>query len=70
MDYGVGKGALVASFSYTPAATERTFDVYDTDLVSGDGSYRISLFAKSSETGTWNDNYAFWTSGGNPLYNK
>ena len=60
-DYGVGVGALVASFSSTPAATERTFEVYDTDLVSGDGQYRISLYAKSTETGTWNDNHAFWS---------
>lgn len=64
-DYGLGKGTLVASFSSTPASTQRTFEVYDTDLVSGDGQYRISLFAKSVETGTWNDNHALLASGGN-----
>ena len=44
-DYGVGKGALVASFSFTPANTQRTFEVYDDYLLHGDGVYRISLFA-------------------------
>lgn len=57
-EYGVGKGALVASFSYTPSGTERTFEIYDDYLVQGDGEYRISLFAQS-EGGAWNDNYAF-----------
>ena len=56
--YGHGVGRLVASFSYTPAGTSRTFDVYDTDLVSGEGEYRISLFAQSQDGG-WNDNYGF-----------
>jgi hypothetical protein len=62
-EYGVGKGSLVASFSYTPANTQRTFEIYDTNLVNGDGEYRISLFAKSVETGTWNDNHAFLVGG-------
>lgn len=57
-DYGVGKGALVASFSSTPANTQRTFEVYDDYLVHGDGEYRISLFAKG-EDGSWNDNYYY-----------
>lgn len=61
--YGVGIGVLVAAFSYTPANTQRVFEVYDTHLISGDGEYRISLFAKSVETGTWNDNHAFFASG-------
>lgn len=56
--YGRGVGRLVASFSYTPASTARTFEVYDTDLVSGEGDYRISLYAQS-EDGGWNDNWAF-----------
>ncbi|HPU18196.1 MAG TPA: hypothetical protein PLZ27_05970 [Bacillota bacterium] len=64
-DYGVGKGGLVASFSYTPAATNRTFEIYDTHLVNGDGEYRISLFAKSADTNTWNDNHAFVVGGDN-----
>lgn len=61
-DYGVGKGALVASFSATPANTNRTFEVYDDYLVHGDGDYRISLFAQG-EDGSWNDNYYYIPSG-------
>lgn len=60
--YGVGKGTLIASFSHTPAATKRQFEVYDDFLVHGDGEYRISLFAQS-EDGGWNDNYGFIPSG-------
>ena len=56
--YGRGVGRLVASFSMTPAGTARTFEVYDTDLVNGEGEYRIGLYAQS-EDGGWNDNYAF-----------
>ena len=65
-EYGVGKGALVASFSFTPSGTERTFEIYDDYLVQGDGEYRISLFAQS-ESGAWNDNYAFIPSGSDGL---
>lgn len=61
-DYGVGKGALVASFSATPANTQRTFEVYDDYLVHGDGEYRISLFAQGMD-GSWNDNHGFIPSG-------
>lgn len=61
-DYGVGKGSLVASFSFTPASTQRTFEVYDDYLVHGDGEYRISLFAQG-EDGSWNDNHGFIPSG-------
>lgn len=57
-EYGVGKGALVASFSATPANTQRTFEVYDDYLVNGDGEYRISLFAQGVD-GSWNDNYYY-----------
>ena len=57
-DYGVGKGALVASFSTTPANTQRQFEVYDDYLVHGDGEYRISLFAQGQD-GSWNDNYYY-----------
>ena len=56
--YGRGVGRLVASFSTTPAGTSRTFEVYDDDLVHGEGEYRISLYAQSQDGG-WNDNYAF-----------
>lgn len=57
-DWGVGKGTLVASFSATPANTERTFEVYDEYLTAGDGEYRISLFVQG-EDGSWNDNGGF-----------
>lgn len=57
-EYGVGKGALVASFSATPANTERTFEVYDDYLLNGDGEYRLSLFIQG-EDGSWNDNYPY-----------
>jgi hypothetical protein len=60
--YGVGKGTLVAAFSTTPAGTERTFEVYDEHLLSGDGEYRLSLFAQGAD-GSWNDNYLFIPSG-------
>lgn len=51
--WGVGRGALVASFSQTPANTQRQFDLYDDYLLKGDGTYRISLLAKG-ENGEWN----------------
>ena len=57
-DYGIGKGQLVASFSKTPANTERTFEIYDDYLLQGDGEYRISLFVQG-EDGNWNDNYPY-----------
>lgn len=56
--HGRGVGRLIASFSTTPAGTSRTFEVYDTDLVNGEGEYRISLYAQSQD-GEWNDNCAF-----------
>ncbi len=62
-DWGLGKGTLIASFSQTPAETERSFEVYDDNLVSGDGAYRISLYAQG-EDGNWNDNQSFLTAGG------
>ena len=61
-EWGVGKGVLVASFSATPANTERTFEVYDDFLVHGDGDYRISLFVQGMD-GSWNDNWGFIPSG-------
>ena len=56
--YGVGKGALVAAFSATPANTPRTFEIYDDFLLRGDGCYRITLFAQG-EDGSWNDNHPY-----------
>lgn len=61
-DWGRGKGTLVASFSQTPANTQRTFEVYDDYLVHGDGEYRISLFAQGID-GSWNDNWGFVPNG-------
>ena len=46
-EWGLGKGTLLASFSQTPAHIKRTFEIYDDLLVSGDGEYRISLYAQS-----------------------
>lgn len=65
-EYGVGIGTLVASFSYTPAETERTFEIYNTNLLEGDGLYRLSLFARG-EDGSWNDDVAFYTSEQEPV---
>lgn len=65
-NWGRGVGRLVASFSTTPAGVERTFQVYDDDLVNGDGEYRISLYAQS-EDGGWNDNCAFIPAGSSGL---
>ena len=64
--YGRGVGRLIASFSTTPAGTSRTFEVYDDDLVNGEGEYRISLYAQSQDGG-WNDNHAFIPSGSTGL---
>ena len=64
--YGRGVGRLIAAFSSTPAATSRTFEVYDTDLVSGEGEYRISIYAESDDGG-WNDNHGFLPSGAGGL---
>ena len=64
--YGVDVGTLVASFSYTPAGTQRTFEIYDEFLLQGDGDYRISLFALG-EDGAWNDNHLFLPSGASGL---
>lgn len=61
-DYGLGRGTLIASFSQTPANTQRQFEVYDDFLVHGDGDYRISLYAQG-EDGSWNDNHGFIPAG-------
>ena len=60
--FGRGVGTLVASFSSTPANTSRTFELYDTHLTAGDGTYRISLYAQGAD-GAWNDNSSFIPSG-------
>lgn len=63
-EYGLGRGTLIASFSQTPANTRRQFEIYDDFLLSGDGEYRISLFAQG-EDGSWNDNQGFVPIGNN-----
>ena len=64
--YGRGVGTLVASFSTTPAGTNRTFAIYDSHLTAGDGDYRISLYAQGTD-GSWNDNGSFLPSGSGKL---
>ena len=60
-DWGVGKGTLLLSLdTYTPANTERTLDVYASDVSNIDGDYRISLFA-SVDGVYWNDDTGFLT---------
>lgn len=61
-DWGIGKGALIASFSQTPANTERTFDIYDDFLLSGDGDYTVFLYVQAPD-GSWNDTIGFIPSG-------
>lgn len=48
--YGPGIGALIAAFSSTPAFIERTFEIYDEHLTMGDGDYRISFYAETSDS--------------------
>ena len=60
--WGVGVGELIASFSQTPANTERTFEVYDDFLLHGDGEYRIGLYVQDAD-GVWNDTVGFIPSG-------
>lgn len=61
-NWGVGVGELLASFSQTPAYTERTFEIYDDYLLKGDGDYRISLYVQGVD-GSWNDNQPFVPAG-------
>lgn len=67
--HGIGVGVLVASFSTTPANTNRTFEVYDDYLTSGDGTYRVDLYVQTSD-GTWSnmiswaDAKSLWTTWG------
>lgn len=64
--WGVGVGQLVASFSATPANTDRTFEIYDDYLVNGDGEYRIGLYVRAAD-GSWNDTIPFIPSGSSGL---
>ena len=65
-NWGVGVGQLIASFSATPADTERTFEIYDDYLLNGDGEYRIGLYVQAAD-GSWNDTIAFIPSGSTGL---
>ena len=65
-EWGLGRGTLCASFSQTPANTQRTFEIYDDYLVHGDGDYRISLFVQGMD-GSWNDNQ-YYIPVGNAYY--
>ena len=61
--YGRGIGTLVASMSialpnYYLANTNYPFVVTDQNLASGDGVYRISMYAKNVD-GVWSDAVAF-----------
>lgn len=63
MPYGRGIGNLItnmtiASPNYFPANKEYTFVITDSDLVNGEGEYRISMYAKNQE-GIWSDAVAF-----------
>lgn len=61
-DWGIGIGELVASFSQTPASTDRTFELYDDFLLHGDTDYRIGLYVQAAD-GSWNDTITFLASG-------
>ena len=62
--WGVGMGALIASFSATPTDTQRSFEIYDDYLLQGDGEYRISLYVQAAD-GSWNDTIGFIPGGTN-----
>lgn len=68
--WGKDTGTLIAAFSYTPADTQRTFEIYDTHLTQGDGEYDIYLYAQSVEDGSWNDNCPLLTSNNEPVYDS
>lgn len=61
--YGRGIGDLVMSMSisspnYYSAGTKYSFVITDENLTRGDGTYRISLYAKNVD-GVWSDAVAF-----------
>lgn len=67
--YGRGIGILlmnmsIASPNYYPANTEYTYIITDQNLTSGDGTYRISMYAKNTG-GIWSDTVAFTWDGTN-----
>ena len=63
MPFGRGIGYLVTSMSiaspnYFPANKSYPFVITDSDLISGDGEYRISMYAQNTD-GIWSDAVAF-----------
>lgn len=67
--YGRGIGNLIMQMkiqspNYYPANTNYTFVVNSSNLTSGDGTYRISMYAKNVG-GTWSDAVAFEWDGDN-----
>lgn len=61
--YGRGVGTLITSMSivspnYFPAGKSFSYVIADTDLVFGEGLYRISMYAQNTD-GIWSDAVAF-----------
>lgn len=61
--YGRGVGNLVTEMyivspNYFPANKSYAFVITDTDLVFGEGVYRISMYAQNTD-GIWSDAVAF-----------
>ena len=61
--YGRGVGNLIMNMNialpnYYPANKPYSYVITDNDLISGDGQYRISMYAKNTD-GVWSDAVAF-----------
>lgn len=67
--YGRGVGNLITSMSialpnYYPKDKSFSFVITDSNLISGDGQYRISMYAQNVD-GVWSDAVAFsWDTAG------
>lgn len=67
--YGRGVGNLILEMSiaapnYYIGGKSYSFVIQDSDLISGDGEYRISMYAKNTD-GIWSDAVAFsWDTDG------
>ena len=67
--YGRGIGNLIMNMNialpnYYPANKSYSYVITDNDLISGDGQYRISMYAKNTD-GVWSDAVAFsWDTAG------
>ena len=63
-DYGIGIGTLVDYSSGSISANTQhtlTLNSSSTIFTSGDGVYRLSIYAKNSIDGTWNQTHFFIT---------